>query len=393
MGSMAVEVLKRVVRCPLLIQGKGDQSILLETMRQYAAAARFVRDYGIEHEQHNKLKLHHQTYVEVRKLSQIGSQLVISARTKAAEMLTARHARGYKTVPRISDQLPVRYDQRSSTLWLERREISLATTAKRLLLSFKVPACFEKYLDWRPKSPELVYKNGKFFLLLVFEAEVEVPESEPTVVIGIDLGLKQLAVSSQNSNFYSGAKLQSHRHRLFRLKRSLQKKGTRGARRKLYALRLRQQRFQKDVLLCVTKQIVAAAPKGSVLVLEDLTHIRVRAQARRRQRRSLHSWPFALLARFLEYKALEKGIRVAFVDAYYTSQTCSECGHRSKYNRRSQSLFECQSCGYRLNADLNASRNIRDRYLHSLPSSKYLAPQAICSEGRAPIRVPHVASS
>ena len=44
----------------------------------------------------------------------------------------------------------------------------------------------------------------------------------------------------------------------------------------------------------------------------------------------------------------------------YTSQRCNQCGFISKSNRKGQSIFKCKECGYELNADLNASRNISD---------------------------------
>ena len=43
----------------------------------------------------------------------------------------------------------------------------------------------------------------------------------------------------------------------------------------------------------------------------------------------------------------------------YTSQTCSECGHVDKENRKTQARFLCVSCGFASNADTNAAMNIR----------------------------------
>ncbi|WP_201394650.1 zinc ribbon domain-containing protein [Ktedonobacter sp. SOSP1-52] len=51
-----------------------------------------------------------------------------------------------------------------------------------------------------------------------------------------------------------------------------------------------------------------------------------------------------------------------------TGQECSTCGHQARNNRRSQSLFLCRACGFSLNADLNASRNIGNKYVASLAS-------------------------
>ncbi|MEJ6552485.1 zinc ribbon domain-containing protein [Psychrobacter pacificensis] len=46
------------------------------------------------------------------------------------------------------------------------------------------------------------------------------------------------------------------------------------------------------------------------------------------------------------------------VNPRYTSQTCFECKHIAKENRRTQANFECVECRYVTNADVNAARNI-----------------------------------
>jgi len=73
-----------------------------------------------------------------------------------------------------------------------------------------------------------------------------------------------------------------------------------------------------------------------------------------------NSWAFRQLQNFIEYKALEQGIAVVYVDPHYTSQTCSRCGHINKNNRNGLK-FACKTCGYELNADLNAARNIEHK--------------------------------
>ncbi len=52
------------------------------------------------------------------------------------------------------------------------------------------------------------------------------------------------------------------------------------------------------------------------------------------------------------------GITFAEVNPAYSSQTCSGCGFVAKANRKSQSKFSCRSCGYEINADVNAARNL-----------------------------------
>jgi putative transposase len=71
--------------------------------------------------------------------------------------------------------------------------------------------------------------------------------------------------------------------------------------------------------------------------------------------RSVLQQGWGMFAQFLEYKAPG---RVEKVNPAYTSQRCSECGHADPDSRKSQALFECTSCGYSCNADVNAARNI-----------------------------------
>ncbi|QRV17335.1 transposase [Haloterrigena salifodinae] len=53
----------------------------------------------------------------------------------------------------------------------------------------------------------------------------------------------------------------------------------------------------------------------------------------------------------------------------FSSQTCSKCGHQSSTNRNSDGWFECNECGYEVDGDYNASKNIGKRLL-SLPEGK-----------------------
>ncbi len=79
----------------------------------------------------------------------------------------------------------------------------------------------------------------------------------------------------------------------------------------------------------------------------------------REQRYERHSWAFFQLRQFISYKADREGIAVILVDPAYTSQTCHMCGHCEKANRRTQSEFSCQRCGFTMNADANAAINIK----------------------------------
>lgn len=63
----------------------------------------------------------------------------------------------------------------------------------------------------------------------------------------------------------------------------------------------------------------------------------------------------------LEYKCEWYDKKLVRVDPKYSSQTCSNCGSKSKENRKTQAKFKCVSCGHTENADVNAAKNILAR--------------------------------
>lgn len=80
-----------------------------------------------------------------------------------------------------------------------------------------------------------------------------------------------------------------------------------------------------------------------------------------------------------EHIAKKYGIAVSFVQAFYTSQTCPKCGCVDSENRKDQEHFECISCGYKSNADLNAARNIRQRVVSTVLRDELLKKNSINS--------------
>jgi IS605 OrfB family transposase len=97
------------------------------------------------------------------------------------------------------------------------------------------------------------------------------------------------------------------------------------------------------------------------IALEDLTGIRDRITVRKGQRAIHSGWAFFQIRAFVSYKALLAGVPVVFVDPRNTSRTCPRCDHCEKANRRSQSEFVCQSCGFAANADVVGAVNIARR--------------------------------
>ena len=77
-----------------------------------------------------------------------------------------------------------------------------------------------------------------------------------------------------------------------------------------------------------------------------------------------HHWTYAHIQNRICLHAEEHDVHVKHVDARYTSQTCSACGVIDKESRKGES-YSCNSCGHEMDADLNASINIRNKGINS----------------------------
>ena len=203
-------------------------------------------------------------------------------------------------------------------------------------------------------------------------------------VIGIDRGVTVSAALSTGELLHCPGMRPTERARLRRLQRKLaraEKGSARRARVKsaIARLRAREGDRRKD---WAEKSSTSLARRFDLIRIEDL-HIKGMTRSasgtpRRpgrnvRQKAGLNRGILAsgwgLLAHRLDDKAPR---RVEKVNAAYTSQQCSACGHIAAESRESQAAFRCAACGYADNADVNAARNIA-------------AGHAVTARGRSPL--------
>ncbi|MEV4425870.1 transposase [Streptomyces sp. NPDC049602] len=253
------------------------------------------------------------------------------------------------------------FDDRILTWNLDARTVSIWTVAGRIKrIPFVCSAEAMKLLASRKGESDLVMRDGMFFLI----ATVDLPETEafePGGFLGVDLGIVNIATTS-DGEIMAGRRLNRYRRRHRDLRAKLQKKRTKSAKRALKRIRRREARHAANTNHFIAKRLVATAERTSRgIALEDLSGIRQRVTAKKDQRAQLHSWAFAQLGRFVEYKARRAGVPVVFVDPRNTSRQCSECRHTHRTNRVTQARFVCRSCGAVMHADHNGSRNIAHR--------------------------------
>jgi transposase len=197
-----------------------------------------------------------------------------------------------------------------------------------------------------------------------------VPTPGNGLVVGIDRGVKVSAALSTGDRLRVPGLSWRERGRLQRLERKLARAKKGSARREqvrlaVARLRARETDRRKD---WVEKTTTDIARGFDVIKVEDL---RVKSMTRsakgtrekpgRRVRqksglnRGILRSGWGLLVRRLEEKAPG---RVVKVNAAFTSQRCSACGHVDRRSRESQARFVCTACGFACHADVNAAINI-----------------------------------
>lgn len=245
--------------------------------------------------------------------------------------------------------------------------LSINTLGERTKCTFEGNH-FAGYLDgsYRLGTAKLVELKGQWYLHIpVTKAVEDFQKKDIRHVVGIDRGLRFLAVSYDEqgkTEFVSGKKIITKRHKFQEVRRQLQYKGTKSAKRKLKAISGRENRWMSDVNHQISKTLVQKYGKDTLFVLEDLAGVSFEESNLSRttkQNYELRSWAFYQLEQFLTYKAHENRSEVLKVSARYTSQRCPKCGTIRKENRNHHKhLYSCQ-CGYESNDDRIGAMNIQ----------------------------------
>lgn len=342
----------------LKLAPSGEQSEQLRTtLVACNAAADRAAEVAFEHRTANKIRLQPLVYSELRDRFGLSSQMAVRAISKACEA----YKRDKTIQPRFRPMGAIAYDQRILS-WKGRDAASILTLTGRII----VPVVYQgRWLATTGTTlrgaADLICRDDMWFLAVVIDVPEPPGGGEPDGWLGVDLGIVNLATDSDGVA-HSGKATRAVRRRNVELRRRLQAKGTKSAKRLLRKRRRKEARYARDVNHCISKTLVGKAQdtrRG--IAVEDLSGIRDRAPVRRAQRADLHSWSFHQLRAFVAYKAAMAGVPVRAVDPRNTSRGCSMCGHIDKRNRRTRDEFRCISCGHAQPADINAARNISGR--------------------------------
>jgi putative transposase len=327
---------------------------LIKTIKMFSNIVKLINEIAVLNQTRNKTKLHNLSYNLIRKkYPTFPSGLIQTARDIVCEQL--KREKKFKLF-NFKEYTAIRYDKRNIRINFEHNLISISSIKGRLKFNYKDTSLSLKYKNWKTKSATLKYKNKQLFLNIVVEMEtpeVKLDKIKETDFIGLDRGIKNIVVAS-NNQFFTSKKLKKIKGKYKYLKKVLQKKGTKSAIRKLKLISGKEKRFVSDTNHCLSKELANSDFK--VFVIEDLKKIR-NSNKGKKFNAKLGNWSFKQFETYLQYKLENVGKLLIKVNPKYTSQKCVKCDYIKRTNRNGN-IFKCKNCGYETHSDLNASKNI-----------------------------------
>ncbi len=254
--------------------------------------------------------------------------------------------------------------------------------------------CWVRYRNSRtilgtPKQITVSLSAGKWYVSIQTEREIADPVHPSTSAVGIDMGVVRFATLSDGTYIEPLNSFRKHEAKLVKLQRKLSKmqkfsNNWQKQKRKLQKHYRKIANVRNDFLHKLSTTI---SKNHAMVVVEDLQvrnmsrsaagnieqpgrsgsrcdagsygwrqHCYVRAKST--LNKSILDQGWFEFRRQLAYKLYWRGGMLIKVQPQYTSQTCNNCGCIDRNSRISQSVFKCTSCGFEINADLNAALNI-----------------------------------
>ena len=201
--------------------------------------------------------------------------------------------------------------------------------------------------------------SGKYFISILVDTEnIQLPKTDNK--IGVDLGIKEFAITSDGDFFSNPKHVKKSEKRLVKLQKDLSRKEKRSSNRrkarvKVAKLHEKIANQRKDMLHKVSTQLIN---ENQVIVIEDLKVSNMIKNHKLAKSIADVSW--SEFRRMLTYKAKWYGREVIIAPSNYaSSQLCSSCGNKSSQTKDlSCRTYICPVCGMIMDRDINASKNL-----------------------------------
>jgi putative transposase len=201
--------------------------------------------------------------------------------------------------------------------------------------------------------------DGRWYVTFAVDGSAPQPLQATRSAVGIDLGVKDFAVTSDGEKIANPRHAQRKARNLARYQRRLARcqKGSANrvkAKAKVARAHRKVRNARRDFLHRASTRMVR---QNDVIVIEDLAVANM--VRNRRLARAISDCGWGEFRRQLEYKCQRYGRQLVVIDRWYpSSKTCSACGHLLATLTLGTRHWTCPSCGTRHDRDVNAAKNI-----------------------------------
>ena len=210
------------------------------------------------------------------------------------------------------------------------------------------------------KSATIKREAGKYYVSVLVDEEVIKPLFNPKSIIGIDLGIKDLIITSHNEKIENSLEIKTLNKRIKGLQKALSRSNPGSKNRYKIKLKIRRvfqklKNKRKFLLHEITNKLVK---NNDIIITEDLDIKSMKENHYIAKR--LTNIPLGEIIRMLKYKCDIANKRFIQINRYFaSSQICNNCGQKNtKLKDLSIRKWKCVKCGIIHDRDYNASLNI-----------------------------------
>ena len=255
-------------------------------------------------------------------------------------------------------------------------------------IHFKCSRKDESYLN---KNQRLIMSatltktcSGKYYFSILIDKPNEVRFNNINNVVGIDLGIKDLIITSngekfENKQFY---KKQESKLKKLNCKFAKTQKDSNNHQKIRVKIAKLNEKIRNQRLWYIHHIVNRLLNENQVIVMEDLNVSGM--MQNHKLAKSIQDVSFCELKQILQYKASWSDKQVVFIDRFYpSSKLCSDCGYKNDLLQLSDREWVCPECGVVHDRDINAAKNILEEGKRiiglSSPEFKRVGEQAMAS--------------
>lgn len=221
--------------------------------------------------------------------------------------------------------------------------------------------------DCKYYNPRIKFDGKYWYLTVGIDVDTQKSDLDERIV-GIDVGIKELAVTSDGvfyKNINKTASVRKAEKRLKRMQRQASRKYKKGKPKSSNLIKLeskirKQHRHLANIRTNYIHQVSAEIVKSkpSRIIMENLN---IKGMMKNKHlARAVANQKLYFFKQCMQYKCELNGIEFTEADRWYpSSKTCNSCGLINRNLKLSDRTYHCE-CGYRCDRDLNASYNLRD---------------------------------